>query len=355
MAKKKKTHRKRQDTKQSGKRKKGRKKRPKPPALRVRLGKESHTMHLDRLADGTYFDHILQRCTDAKDKPQFVINDLLGWSNEARSTFFGLVRSVAGEYAIRFAGGDTKKYCNLFDAALHCIEGGKDLLRSGNSKRAVLHAAAICHPDALEIACSQIAERFRELGVKNVLPQTLLKEAKGFLGQQEGNERPNAKTAAEEFLEKLELSQEEAGHPDGEFTDGDGDDPEGPILRYFRQEFYLWDGRRWKVLQDDELEPRLVGILQRDIRFEDVGVRLVRDVITNLRGMVLLDCWDQQMPLWIKNEVGPVVEPSPFIVFHNGMVDMEEALEEEDEPELHPFRGMALWCSTSSMPVPMPT
>jgi len=55
----------------------------------------------------------------------------------------------------------------------------------------------------------------------------------------------------------------------------------------------------------------------------------VQDVLANLKGQTLLRGWHNQLPLWIRDEVQHVVEPSPYIVTQNLMVRRADLLDEQ--------------------------
>jgi len=55
--------------------------------------------------------------------------------------------------------------------------------------------------------------------------------------------------------------------------------------------------------------------------------RLARDVIKNLQGISLLDCWDQAIPLWIESEEPLQVRSSPYLVFQNIMLNFQRLLD----------------------------
>ena len=316
-----------------------RRRRSPPPALVVVIGSERLEVGQLNLSDPEFVTGLQERCAAAQTNPQFEIHDILAWPDEHRSAFIGLVAGMGRSYRVRVRD---EEFDDLFNAMLHIAEGPADIGRCTRATRAALEAAAAVHPQALEAACSRIAKRFRELEVRGLLPQSLLRTARNLVGQQSTGGGVNPTVAAAEFLDYLRGRRPAGDDNNGAGGDNDelmraGDDElmrvgsdeedDAPVLRYFQDTFYVWEPPIWKELRDEAFRASVVRFLQAESRCESVSDRFVRDVVTNLKGMALFGNWNSQLPLRVTSEEPLVCEPSPYVVFQNGMVNLNEARE----------------------------
>ena len=304
-----------------------------PAPLVVRVGDYAQVVLPTALADPALAEQIGAAAEQAGQPAIFEVHDLIGWPDEARWDLLALVAQLGPLGRIRRHGAGQEAPEAPFDAVLEAMVGPEDLTRCERGRRAAIEAAALFHADALDVACTRIAGRLKGLGLKGVLPQSLLKQARQLGGAQADPERRDATAAARRFLDQLK--------PVVEF----GDDV--PALRYYRDEFYLCDGARWTRLPDESLKARVTRFLQDDTLVEGVSDRLVRDVLTNLKGLTLLDCWDEPMPFLVVRERPVAIERPRLVAFRNGLIDLDEALAAGRPPALRPhdprhFCGVAL-------------
>jgi len=280
------------------------------PGLLVAGGGIDQQLEPDDLLDNELIGELRSMVEAAEGVVRFTINNLLAWSDEARWELFVLVVDLEDPPEVWLSQHDDA-FPNLFQAVLHALEYSSDIERSERGKRAALEAAALIHPHSLEIACSQVADRLKELGVKGILPQTLLKQSGGIVREAVNVEGNTPVQCADRFLTALRTER--------------GLVVELPVV-YYRQSFWIWDGVRWQEQNDDQFKSRVTGFLQSVSGCEEIGDRFIRDVIAHLKGRTLLDCWDKSPPLLVTNWMPLTTEPSTHLIFENGVVDTAELL-----------------------------
>jgi P4 family phage/plasmid primase-like protien len=272
------------------------------------------------LLDEALAGGLVNACKGAAQPPVFTLSHLLAWPDDQRWAVLTLLKGLSPHCLARAAAEGEAK-ADVLGVVLLLLVGPTDVVRCEQGRRAAIEAAALFHADALEAACTLICTRLKELGVKGVLPQKVLKEARNVAGKaDQGRRDPEA--AARAFLDHL---RERAGL-------GQGERP----LHYYRHDFHRWDSLpapwergRWRRLDDEELKGLLTRFLQGDGQVEQVTDRFVRDVLTNLKGLAMLDAWAEEMPFFIWGASGdgpPAITRPRFSVFSNGMIDLDEAV-----------------------------
>lgn len=238
--------------------------------------------------------------------------DLLDWPDEARFQALSVIAAL-GPGSIRTATQVPAHAC-LLNAVLSDLVGDDDTVRCERGRRAALETIALCHADAIEAACSKVAKRLKELGVRGVLPQSLVKAAKQLVLATASGQPGTPQALAERFLAQL---------------NSDANILEGTALLYWRQEFYEWTGSVWLRLDDDQVMTRVTRWLQRERQGPEgapINTHIIRDVIANLRGMVGVDANQLELPLRVESLTPQDVRPSNDIAFINGRVDREVML-----------------------------
>ena len=123
-----------------------------------------------------------------------------------------------------------------------------------------------------------------------------------------------------------------------------------PALRYFRDDFYVWNGQTWQRVDDKELKARVTRHIQQAFHIA-ITETLIGNVIANLKGQTLLNTGHFQIPFWIESE-SPLVTRTPrLVVFQNGIVDIDDGMPYEDgwvPPRLYPHDTRCF--STVSLP-----
>lgn len=96
------------------------------------------------------------------------------------------------------------------------------------------------------------------------------------------------------------------------------------ILRYWRGDWWHYDGKTWKNIPEDDLSFQIAAFLQQK-RVQDEGRisnSVVRDVLLNLQGLCGLSSERFQMPCWLPN--GESAEG--VAVFRNGILPLRQAI-----------------------------
>ncbi|MBY0229085.1 MAG: hypothetical protein K2W96_07390 [Gemmataceae bacterium] len=250
--------------------------------------------------------------------PVLDLRHLLDWDDGQRWAVLSALKALH-PWCLARSGASSPPLADIFAVVLALLAGPDDLIRSGRGRRAAVEAAVLFHADALEAACSQIVARLKALGVKGVLPQTLLKEARNVAGLvEQAGQAPES--AARSFMASLA----KGGWP------ASGIRP----LAYYRHEFYEhrvpsqpWLKGRWRRLDHKDLRARVAGFLQQGERAERVTQRYVSDVLANLEGLAHLDAWAEDMPFMIQpGGDRPSVSRPRLIVFKDRMIDLDEAI-----------------------------
>lgn len=279
----------------------------------VEIRVDNQVRHLTRteLADSETCAELLELCSTANEVSIQVTTDLLLWSDEQRSRLLNVVQTTNSPLTLP---GSTESHDNLLNAVLSIVEGEQDAARFEASRRLAIEAAAIVYPDSLDAACRQIRSRFHDLGVRNLSLKELVTAARNVVGagQQDALTGPTQVALAFHDALKDEL---------GVSTDAS-------VVRYFREDIYLWNGHAYVLLADAQFEAKVTRWLQENTDSALITRYFVRDVLANLRGIAYVPSWEQDLPLWVE---GDTSEPSTFCVFQNGMVDMSQAVDSELE------------------------
>jgi len=285
--------------------------RPSGPGVTVQIADYPIIVSATRMADPEHVHGLAAQCRDADGDPVFTIRDLLAWPDDARWSLLQLIATLERPYQVRLNDHD-EAFDDLFAAVLHIAEGSEDINRCTNGRRAALEAAALCHPHSLEDACDSIVRRFRSLGVRGLRHDQLVRQVRNLVGN--GEDRPDPTQAAADFHNHVRA---EMGFAEGQWA-----------IRYFQDDFFVWQGACWRRASHKEIEADVTQYLQDHARIANLTKRFVQDVMANLKGLTLLRGWDNQLPLWVRDEAQHLVEPSPYIVMQNRMVRRADLLAE---------------------------
>ena len=283
--------------------------------LQFRLGNKSIPVSAAQLNQDGTVDRLQALCQQSKGRPRFVIHDLLGWPDDARWPLFSLIASLGRRCSIRFTEEPDRDFTSLLEAVLAVVEAGGDIEREERAMRAAKEAAALEFPEAAHPAAGRIVARFRELGVKGLLPQRVLKDVQQLAGKQ-STARTAAEAAAQFHNDVRRRAKLESG----------------PAIRYFRDVFFVWRRGRWQPVEAANLAAQVTEFLQREPGFTTLSRNFIGDVVANLKGQTNLPCWDKPLPLWVKSEKPLSVRRSPFLAFRNHLVDVSSALSADELP-----------------------
>lgn len=294
--------------------KKRQRRQPQNPCVVVTTAGDDHRIEPDDLLDDDLVADLHRRIDADQGTIRFRIQNLLSWPDDARFVLLSLIAGSERPYEVSLPGYDSP-YTDVFQAVLATLRGGNDVARCERGRRAALEAAALVHSDALEIACSQVATRLKELGIKGILPQSLLKTARGLAGQQDDDVELTPLTCADAFLE---FARERLSRDDDSL-----------VVVYYREFFWRWDGKRWIETPDEAFKSAVIEFLQGLVGSDGIGDSFVRDVLTHLKGRTRVDRWDDSPPLWITSTNPIEVERSHYLAFQNGLVDMRDLLSDK--------------------------
>lgn len=259
-------------------------------------------------------ERLRHQCEDAAQPVVFQPHNLFDWLDDQRYQLLRIIQTLGAHARLRL-GDVAREYSNPFDGIVENLVGIDDPERCIAAQRAAIEAAALFMPqDAWNIAAARIASRLREAGVTGVLPQSVRKRIAAVAEHNDADEYLDILEAALVFHDALRA----------EFDLDAGES----ALRFFQDDFYAWNGHHWERLPDRELEARVTRFLQSDGRL-DVTEKVVRNVVVNLRGQVLLPNWNRPMPFWIESEQPLVVGMPRLLTFRNGMIDLDHAMDGE--------------------------
>lgn len=290
------------------------------PTLTVEIDGEQITLDHILFADLPTVGELRRRCEAASAPPLFRLAGLLDVDDETRWSVLSLV-NVLGSYCRLRCGEDGPQAKELLEAALRLMVGTEDVVHCERGRRAALEAAALVYPDALEVACSKVANQLRNLGVRGIGLAKLVKEARAIAGRAIAAPEFGPGAAAEAFVSHLRHLHDLHAL--------------NPVLRYYRHDYYLWSGNCWRRLDDEELKSKLICFLQDDPRMAELTEPFVRDVLVNLKGLILLDCWQEEMPFWVDSENPLRICRPKLVTLKNAMLDLEPVIESKPTQQYH--------------------
>lgn len=102
----------------------------------------------------------------------------------------------------------------------------------------------------------------------------------------------------------------------------------GPVLRFYRDEFHIYDKRRYLIFHEPDLRARLIEDLDGWVR--NIYKGLVTNVLECLKSLVLVD-WNVERPCWL----GSDRDKLSYLAMENGLLDLNAAIAGEADC-LHP-------------------
>lgn len=265
-------------------------------------------LKLASLDEPTYFNKFQNVCT--KEPVTIDVSPLLSVSDEHRTSLFQAVVDVG--CPLRFRVGN-KDESSLLTAILH-LEPKDDIDERERWRKASVEAAAMFHSDSQTVV-EAIVERRKALGIKATVAgvKREIREATPL-------DEADAEDAAVEFVAYL--------REQSELTD------DQPVLRYYRDDFYIYDFNRWVKQDMALLRGRITKFCRRN---GSVRPDFISTIVTNLTGLCLLECWDCSAPFLVKCESPLEVEQPRRLVFEDGWVDVGGVVEKEKEKKKWPM------------------
>lgn len=236
------------------------------------------------------------------------LHDLPRHAEDAVIGLLSAVRELQSDHDVRLSVHG-KTYRDPFDGVVAAIVPSTNVRRCERARRAAVLAAALFHADAVDVACSHIAQRLRKHGVKGVRVTSLRAEVQALIPTE--NSAPDSPTAlAQSYLESLA----------GELPD------ELRPLIYYRSGFLTWTGTHWREESDSRMRASIVSHIQTVTPDKMALSRTVIDVLLALQGLCMLDCWHESPPFLVENEDPLQVTRPQYLVLANGLLDIDGAL-----------------------------
>ena len=184
-----------------------------------------------------------QRCQQAAAPVVLNVIDFFTWPDAVRFLLLKLVKQL-GDWARVRIGDDQEQYTNAFEAIVAAISAAVGTEQPTAAKQAAIEAAALfLVQDAWPAAANTIADGLAEIGTQNVTALEVFNVIRNVAGIVIDPKRLDLGDLASHFHGCLQLEiRAEAGEP---------------VLRYFRDEFYSWNGRTWQRVDDKELKARV--------------------------------------------------------------------------------------------------
>lgn len=299
--------------------------------LQIRFGQRSHQdVAAADLLDDVTVNAVVKRCNGAEADPRIVVRNLLAWPDESRWALLATLQQIGRSYQIRSWGRGNAVFTDPFRYILSLVEGPDEPERCERSRRAGVEAVAMFHANNLTAACNCLANSLRQKGIRALRVQTLIHEARSLIGEPRAKLDPTAE--ARRFFDHVASTCSAGG--------------EVPILRFWREDFYVWETLAWKRLDIGALRAMITEFLQRgDAR--GITSHLISDVVANLQGLCTLPSWDVELPAWIDGES---VAPSRFVAFANGLIDIDQALNADGLSNVQRYESDPRHFSTVSLP-----
>ena len=156
----------------------------KPVAVKVSIGKKVFSFTYKELKSPPRLQACRDACTAAKvgDVKVSVTSELPLISEKNRWGVLSFIVSLGTKVKIQF--GKSNAYSpNVLDAVLSFVSTKLSLEQKTCVRSAATEAAALLHPNGLELACEHIATTFKTASIKGVNTKDLLRDAKGIVAQ----------------------------------------------------------------------------------------------------------------------------------------------------------------------------
>ena len=289
--------------------------RPAPqPQLFAVIGGERQAVEFIDLTDEARRLQFKQRCQEAEEPVTLHLTEFFVLPAAVRFLLFKFVKDLGNQ--VRLQIGDEQQYPNVFEAIMAAFPTAVSPESQTAAKQAAIEAAALfLAENDWPAAANTITDSLTEIGAENVTALQIYNTIRSVAGIIINPSKPDPAALAAHFHGCLQV---ETRTPAGE-----------PALRYFRDEFYTWDGRTWHRVDDKEFKARVTRHIQQAFRIA-ITETLIGNVIANLKGQTLLNAGHFQIPFWIESESPLVTRTPPLVVFQNGIVDIDDGMPYED-------------------------
>lgn len=239
---------------------------------------------------------------------------IMDWQNivsspiEVSLFFLELIRNSEAVWTFNIRGHQSC-YDNPFDAILNTTINRADLTAVGQATSLAIAAAAMQCPAASQEAGIRIHQWLSNNGVQGETPRSLATQIRRSSSVQADNSRMSPQDAAHRVLAHLQAEREANGE---QYISS-------PPVRYYLDDFYVWNGRHWALCPNFEL--RIVQILLATAESNDLTSSFIQSVVMNLKGVTHLDAHGARPPLFIVNEESQQVQEQQAFGMENGIID----------------------------------
>jgi len=285
------------------------------PQLFAVIDSRRHAVPFEDLTDEPRRLQFKQRCQQADEPVAFQATEFFMLAAAVRYLLLKFVKEL-GDQARLQIGDDQEQYPNIFEAIVAAFPAAVSTDAQTAAKQASIEGAALfLAENDWPAAANTIADSLTEIGEENVTALEIYNTIRSVAGIIINPSKPDPAALAAHFHGCLQL---ESRTPSGE-----------PALRYFRDDFYVWNGQTWQRVDDKELKARVTRHIQQAFRIA-ITETLIVNVIANLKGQTLLNGGHFQIPFWIESESPLVTRTPPLVVFQNGVVDIDDGMPYED-------------------------
>lgn len=147
------------------------------PTIRWYVDGEQRTLPIVDLLDDQKFKEVAQEIDQSNNLVKFVLDSVPMLPQDARLALIDLLACVQKKCTYQAA---TKKHKDVLGAMLALIPDESNMEFFGAAKKAALETAAVFYGDDPELACKRIGERLRELGIKPVRDDGIVKAVRSI-------------------------------------------------------------------------------------------------------------------------------------------------------------------------------
>ena len=285
------------------------------PQLIAVINGERQAVPFDTITDEPRRLQFKQRCQQATATVALNAIEFFAWPDAVRYLLLKFVKELGEQVQLQI-GDDQEQYANPFEAIMAAFPMAVGAERQTAAKQAAIVAAALfLAENAWPAAANTVVDGLTEIGMQNVAALEVFNTIRNVAGTIIDPIRPDPAALASHFHGCLQLEMRLAA--------------DEPALRYFRDEFYGWNGQTWQRMDDKELKARVTRHVQQAFRIA-ITETLIGNVMANLKGQTLLHAGHFQIPFWIESESPLVTRTPPLVVFQNGIVDIDEGEPYED-------------------------
>jgi P4 family phage/plasmid primase-like protien len=236
------------------------------------------------------------------------IKDLSRWPRDARQEVFRLIAQTEQITEVTVNGATASTLLEALTRAF--INEGSTSLQQQKIVRSVsVEAAALTFHDAPEQAADHILASLKRLGASAPTRQQLIRDIRQKAAALAGDEqRPDPAVVVRGYLTEIHEQCAEGAV--------------GPVVRWYRHQFYGWTGRGWVLLSDDRLQYELSLYYQRWYG-KSPDEPFLRQALKWLRWQTAVADADEAAPFY-RDEASETTEPVNVLIFENGVLDLDQ-------------------------------